>query len=201
MTPSATAATATDRVGADRRTKRIVILGNSGAGKSYLARSLAKAFDSPVIELDTLFWMPGGFETKRSPNEIDRLISGHRTEPAWIVEGVFGELVLRFLDLADLLVWLDLPPDVCRAGLLERGPDSAAAMDSSRAEQNFTKLLAWSADYWTRADSRSFAGHERIFAAFEREKRRIRARSEVDAFATEMIGREHRDGRSSLRAG
>jgi len=39
--------------------KRAVIIGNSGGGKSALARRLSSAWRSPHVEIDALLWQPG----------------------------------------------------------------------------------------------------------------------------------------------
>jgi adenylate kinase family enzyme len=51
---------------------RIAIIGNSGSGKSHLAKSLSTFYSLPVIHLDQLFWMPGGFNEKKSRDEAIR---------------------------------------------------------------------------------------------------------------------------------
>jgi adenylate kinase family enzyme len=161
---------------------RVAIIGNSGSGKSFLARRMADSLDVRAIELDGVFWLPGGFNTKRPAEEVDRMIAAVRSEQGWIVEGVFGDLVDRFLDLADRLIWLDLPWGLCKASLMGRGSQSSKYSEPAQAEGNFQKLLTWSSEYWTRADLRSHAGHERMFAAYPGPKHRFTTRDEVDAF-------------------
>jgi hypothetical protein len=50
---------------------RTVILGNSGAGKSWLAERLSHHLAFPPIDLDEIYWEPGGYKTAsdRSPCE------------------------------------------------------------------------------------------------------------------------------------
>jgi adenylate kinase family enzyme len=166
-------------------TNRIVIIGNSGSGKSHAARGLALAFGLPVVKLDSIFWLPGGFNAKRSPEEVNRLIRDYGSGTSWIVEGVFGELAGEFLGSAELLIWLDMPWSVCRSGLLERGSESSKQKDPIRAEESFQSLLRWSAGYWARTDPRSFAGHQILFAAFGGAKFRFSHRWEIDTFLEE----------------
>jgi adenylate kinase family enzyme len=162
--------------------QRIVIIGNSGSGKSVLARALAGLFELPVISLDSIFWLPGGFSQKRAPEERNRMIVDARSKPAWIVEGVFGDLAEQFLDHADLLIWLDLPWEVCRSGLVERGSESSRQNNPVQAEVSFRALLVWSSEYWTRTDMRSFLGHERLFSSFKKARVRFLSRTEIDIF-------------------
>ena len=93
---------------------KTVIIGNSGSGKTWLAKKFA-ATGAPVIHLDNLFWLPGGFDKKRSKNEVDQLIDQSKKHDRWIVEGVFGELAEQYFDEADILIWLDIPWGLCRS--------------------------------------------------------------------------------------
>ena len=43
---------------------KVVIIGNSGSGKTWLARQLAGNASVPLIHLDEIFWEPGGFDKK-----------------------------------------------------------------------------------------------------------------------------------------
>ena len=39
--------------------RKILILGNGGAGKSTFAADMGRAFSLPVVHLDRLWWLPG----------------------------------------------------------------------------------------------------------------------------------------------
>lgn len=90
------------------------MVGNSGAGKSWLARRLAERLGVPYLELDALNHQPGWVPL---PSEDLRAAVGQVTAgPGWVVDGNYG--VVRE-DLvwprADTVVWLDLPrPAVAR---------------------------------------------------------------------------------------
>ena len=91
--------------------RRILIVGNSGGGKSTLARRLGEKLSLPVIHLDLIFWKPGwveiGDDTFRV--EVERALQA----PAWICDGNFsGTWDLR-MPLADTIVWLDQPRLLC----------------------------------------------------------------------------------------
>lgn len=47
--------------------KRILIIGNSGSGKSWLAARLAEELTIREVNLDTIVWQPGGFN-QNGPN-------------------------------------------------------------------------------------------------------------------------------------
>jgi len=161
---------------------RTVIIGNSGSGKSYLTESLSTIYSVPVIHLDRLFWMPGGFNEKRPKDEIKNEIERKRKDGSWIVEGVFGELAEFFLPQAQSLIFLDMDWTVCRAGLLARGSESSKQLEVAKAEENFEKLLLWAEQYWARTNSCSRSGHLQLFSNFTGLKFKFSNRAEVDAF-------------------
>lgn len=151
-----------------------VIIGNSGSGKSTLAERLGAALDRPVHDLDLVHWHPDG--RKRDEDEAKARVAGIAATDAWIIEGVYGWLSEVALVRATLLIWLDIPWEACRYGLLARGLRRGMTLDDQR------DLLAWAQDYRTRTTSSSFTGHQRIYDAFAGEKVRLRTRDEVAAF-------------------
>jgi adenylate kinase family enzyme len=161
---------------------RIVIIGNSGSGKSHLAKTLSGTYSIPLIHLDQLFWMPGGFNEKRSKDEIKKEIEQKRKDDLWIVEGVFGEMAELFLPRAQTFLYLDADWATCHKSLMTRGSESSWQLASAKAEENFRHLLLWAEQYWTRTDLRSHAGHLRLFESFTGLKFRFTNRAEVDKF-------------------
>jgi adenylate kinase family enzyme len=161
---------------------RIVIIGNSGSGKSYLAESLSTIYSVPVVHLDKLFWMPGGFNEKRPKDETRNTVELKRKEDSWIVEGVFGELAELFLPQAQSLIFLDMDWPICRTGLLARGSESSKQLEAVKAEINFEKLLLWAEQYWARTNSCSHSGHLQLFSNFVGRKFKFTRRAEVADF-------------------
>jgi adenylate kinase family enzyme len=172
----------TDDGGDSTVPSRVVIIGNSGSGKSYLAQRIA-AFDSRlVVSLDELFWVPGGFDQKRPPDEVQTKIDQSLGAQSWVVEGVFGNLASAFLTQANLLIWLDLDWEVCRAGLLERSSQSAERLDPSVATHAIEELVQWASQYSERTTASSRTGHARLVADFAGETLTLTNRSQVEAF-------------------
>ncbi len=50
--------------------KKVLIIGNSGAGKSWLSDRLSKKLNIKEINFDAVYWEPGGFNKKRSPEIV-----------------------------------------------------------------------------------------------------------------------------------
>jgi len=159
---------------------RIVIIGNSGSGKTQLAGALAECLDSTVIHLDHVYWEPGGFDRKRCAEEVERLIAESVNTPDWIAEGVFGELAGRYLEFADVLVWLDVDWDLCKARLERRGSESKKHLGRPQSEEGLRKLIEWASMYYDRDDMRSRSGHKRLHDEFKGIRHRYTTPDDVE---------------------
>ncbi len=87
--------------------KRVMIIGQPGAGKSTLARAMGDITHLPVVHIDHIHWQSGWRE--RSRPEKDRLCHQVHVGEAWIFEGGHSATWTERLARADTLIWLDLP--------------------------------------------------------------------------------------------
>jgi adenylate kinase family enzyme len=98
--------------------RRVMIIGQPGAGKSTLARELGAITRLPVFHIDHIHYDRGWAE--RPGSEKDRLVAEVHAREAWIFEGgrssSWGERLAR----ADTLIWLDLPLGVRLLRVLRR---------------------------------------------------------------------------------
>lgn len=88
--------------------QRVAIFGNTGGGKSTLAKQLAVATDLPLHSLDKMKYLPGGTEI---PHE--QYLKSHSEllqQPEWIIDG-FGcaPSTWERIAMADTLIYIDLP--------------------------------------------------------------------------------------------
>lgn len=165
---------------------KMVIVGNSGSGKTWLAKQLSTIFASMVVHLDDLFWEPGGFDKKRSPAEIEFLIQKSKEKVAWIAEGVFGELASHYLDEAEFLVWLDIEWVTCKKRLEKRGSESKKHLDREQSAEGLKELIEWASHYYDRKDLRSYVGHRSILQNFPGGKAQLRSEVEVNRFLAKV---------------
>jgi len=88
--------------------KKVAIFGNTGGGKSTLAKQLAEITELPLITIDKIYYLPGG--EKISHREYLGIHAEIIEQHEWIIDG-FGcvpSAWQRFA-VADTLIYVDLP--------------------------------------------------------------------------------------------
>jgi adenylate kinase family enzyme len=153
---------------------RVLIMGNSGSGKSWRARELAARHGLVHLDLDTIVWEPGQIAVPRAPEQVraDLLafVTGHET---WVAEGCYGDLVQAALPYCSELVFMNPGREVCLDNNRRRPwePHKYESMAAQQSKLDF--LLAWVAGYYERDDAMSYACHRRVFDAHAGSKREV----------------------------
>jgi adenylate kinase family enzyme len=98
--------------------KRILIIGNAGAGKTTFARQLAEKLPLPLVHLDRLYWC-GNWEHVSRP-EFDILLQTELEKDQWIIDGNFNRTLPHRLQYCDTVFYFDLPAVTCLAGITKR---------------------------------------------------------------------------------
>jgi adenylate kinase family enzyme len=159
---------------------KIIIVGNSGSGKTWLGKRTALLLGIRHITLDSIFWEPGGYNRKRDAHEIQADLKEIQNSDTWLVEGVFGHLVDELMAFSDTLIYMNLPWEECKINLLSRGSESAKQRDPRKAEENFNALIEWAAAYETRDSKASKIYHDFLFDGFSRDKYRVCSRDDAE---------------------
>jgi adenylate kinase family enzyme len=153
---------------------RLLIMGNSGSGKSHRARALAERHGLVHLDLDTIVWEPGQIAVPRTPEQVRTellaFVTGHS---AWVAEGCYGDLVEAALPYCTELLFMNPGREVCLENNRKR-PWEPHKYESMAAQQGkLAFLLEWVEGYYTREDTLSYLHHRRLFDAFAGSKREV----------------------------
>ena len=99
-------------------TKKIILLGCSGSGKSTFARKLHNLTGLPLIHLDNVWWKPDRTHITRDAfdRELDRILQGD----AWIIDGDYSRTYEVRLRACETVFFLDFSEEQCLNGITER---------------------------------------------------------------------------------
>lgn len=98
--------------------KKILVIGNSGAGKTTFAKALAEKTNISLVHLDKLYWC-GEWE-HRTRDEFDILLQTELNKPEWIIDGNFDRTLAHRLTFCDTVFWFDMPTITCLWGATKR---------------------------------------------------------------------------------
>ena len=83
--------------------ERIVVVGTTGSGKSWLASHLAERLGLPHVELDALFWDPHWTPAPQFRERVAAAVAG----AGWVVDGNYRAIRDLTWPRAQTIVWLD----------------------------------------------------------------------------------------------
>lgn len=86
--------------------KKIVVVGTTGAGKTFLAKSLAQALGYAQIELDSVYWA-SDWQPVNSEVFLARTKALIEENSTWVVDGNYSAVRPFVWASADTLIWLD----------------------------------------------------------------------------------------------
>lgn len=155
---------------------RVLIMGNSGSGKSYRAQAMAAQHGLAHLDLDTIVWEPGLIAVPRAPEQVRaELLAFVEGNASWIAEGCYGDLVEAALPFCSELVFMNPGLEVCLENNRRRPwePHKYASMEAQQSKLAF--LLEWVAGYYTRDDAMSYARHRQIVDGFSGNKTEVNA--------------------------
>lgn len=98
--------------------ERVLLIGNTGAGKTTFGKALAEKTGLPLVHLDSLYWC--GEWDHLSREEFDRVLQAELEKPRWILDGNFNRTISHRLKYCDTVFYFDFPTVTCLAGITKR---------------------------------------------------------------------------------
>jgi len=150
---------------------KIVVFGNSGAGKSTFAKNLVKTKLLAHFDLDTIAWLPGIPPIRRpveqSNNAINEFITNNTS---WVIEGCYCDLIELVLPKASEIIFLNLSVDDCIQNARRRPWEPHKYKTKQQQDANLDMLIEWISQYENRTDNLSKHAHQRLYDNFEGKK-------------------------------
>lgn len=144
--------------------QRIIIFGNSGSGKSSLAKALSERYQARHLDLDTIAWkadQPGvraPFE--ESKNALMRFID---ESESWVIEGCYSNLLKEAARHSTEMIFLNPGIEACVENCKARPWEPHKYPTKEAQDDNLKMLLDWVREYETRDDEFSLRAHRELF--------------------------------------
>ncbi len=154
--------------------RKILIFGNSSAGKSTLAKRLSEDNKLSHLDLDTLAWQPTTPPTRMPLTKSKQLIDEFILEQQdWVIEGCYADLLELVSDCANEIIFLDMPVEVCVKNAKQRPWEPHKYKSKAEQDANLSMLIEWIKAYTDRDDTFSYSAHKILFDSFGGKKRRV----------------------------
>ncbi len=149
---------------------RVLIYGNSGSGKTTMAKSLAAEVGVPHLDLDFIAW-ERPLVRHALQTTVGLLEEFVAANPAWVIEGCYGDVIAAATVHCNELRFLNPGIEVCVANCLRRPWEPTKFASQAEQDAMLEALIAWVREYETRADEYGAARHRAVFEAFRGPKR------------------------------
>ncbi len=145
---------------------RILVYGNAGSGKSTMAREVARTWEIPHLDLDSITWGEEVAVRRPLPESVGLLSAFVAAHPAWVIEGCYGDLIAAAAPHASELRFLNPGVEACIANCRRRPWEPSKFATPEAQDAMLEALIAWVKDYGGRADEYGLGRHRAIFDAF-----------------------------------
>jgi adenylate kinase family enzyme len=86
--------------------RRVVVIGNTCAGKTTLGERLARSLAVPLIDLDALYWSAGW--KARDLHDFRSRVREATNSASWVLAGSYSKQWDISWSRADTVLWLDV---------------------------------------------------------------------------------------------
>lgn len=163
--------------------RRILIYGNSGSGKTTMARATATALGVPHLDLDSIAWETAAVRRELSATIalLEEYFAKTPAAPGWVIEGCYGDVVAAAAKHCTELRFLNPGVEACIAHCRQRPWEPHKFRTREAQDAMLAALITWVRAYETRTDEYGLARHREVFDAFQGAKREYRSPLEARA--------------------
>lgn len=151
--------------------RKVLIFGNSGSGKSALAKRLCAADGLSHLDLDTLAWQPTVPPERKplteSESEISSFIDSNKS---WVIEGCYSDLLEIAIPFSNEIIFMNLPIESCIENARNRPWEPHKYESKEAQDSNLEMLIDWISQYSKRTDTLSEASHTALYEKYSGNK-------------------------------
>ena len=126
---------------------KIRIIGNSGSGKSYLAKQLSKKYGITHYDLDEIVWdnFSEKYGVKRKKEDRDQRLKKIVKQKNWIIEGIYYGWCEETFKKADCILVLQVPRRIYCYRIIKRFIRRKLRLEKGKKEsvKSLIELLRW----------------------------------------------------------
>lgn len=129
---------------------KILIVGTVGTGKTTLAKKLSNQYNIKHYELDSIVHDDNNDGRKRSIKEQEEIIKRIDKADDWIIEGTLRKNLYYLLELAEKIIYLDVPKRRRNIRILIRYIKQKLKIEKSNYKPNIEMLKSmykWSNEH------------------------------------------------------
>lgn len=128
---------------------KILIIGIVASGKTTLAKQLSEKLNTQYYEIDSIVHNDLN-NTKRTDKEQKQIIGNIDKNKDWIIEGTLRKNLYYLLDLADKVIYLDIPLHIRKKRILTRFMRQKLGLEECNYKPTLKMLklmYKWTKDY------------------------------------------------------
>lgn len=150
---------------------KILIFGNSGSGKSSLAKKISTKQSIAHLDLDTIAWQATTPPTRTSiANSQTQINDFMDVNESWVIEGCYADLLSLVINSASEVLFLNLPVELCVVNAKNRPWEPHKYKSKAAQDENLLMLIQWIKEYPNRNDCLSEIAHKELYNSFNGKK-------------------------------
>ena len=169
---------------------KYLIIGSVGSGKTTLSKKIVEKLNIDSYEIDSIVHDDKN-KIKRTHNEQVELIKEINEDREWIMEGTLRKNLYFLLDMADIIIYLDISKFRIKKNILTRFIKQK--MQIEKCNYNPTLKMLSNMFKWAKQFEKNKKEFHNTLAVYHKKTIILRNRKEINNYINKKIGGEKID--------